>query len=194
VAHPANPNCLLNLGCHFVDLSNQESSNCCSAIIVQDLADNQTIMIIDSGTDSTTVGMNCTVIEMTDRKASLTGFHDTLNITNAPIVTTAFAYDAEEGPIILVVKYSVYLENNSTSLLSTVQAREHGILVENHAKCHGRSQSIQIEELVIPLKMSSAFMHIQLRKPTNYKLANCDHYPLTSDQPWEPSTLNNTTC
>jgi hypothetical protein len=193
VAHPANPNRSLNLGCRFVDLSNQESSNRRAANIVQDLGDNQTIMIIDSGTDSTTVGKNCTIIETTDRKANLTGFHDTLNITNAPIVTAAFAYDAEEGPIILVVNEAVYLENNSTSLLSTVQAREHGILVDDCAKRHGGSQSIQIEELVIPLKLSSALMHIQLRKPTDYELANCDHYTLTSDQPWEPSTLNDTT-
>ena len=186
--HPANPYRTSNAGRRLqIDAA---ATTKFSGHIQADLGPHETIMIVDSGTDSTVVGKNCVVLATTERSARLVGFKDDLVADALPIVTAAFAFDPADGnPIILEVNEAVYIHGNTTSLLSPTQAREFGVAIDDIPTRYGGKQHILVDGYTIPLNFHNALLHLRLRKPTVYELEHCDHVILTGDQIWDPSAL-----
>jgi hypothetical protein len=188
--HAANPNRSVNYGRRIIRDTTMTERH--SANITSTLQPNETIMILDSGTDSTVVGRNCDILEISsNRTARLTGFKDDLHADDLPIVTAAFACDLTGGPTIIIeVNEAVYIKNNTTSLLSTTQAREFGVAIDDVPIRYGGTQQITVDDYKIPLALESALLHIRLRKPTVHELETCDRVVLTSDEIWDPSDIN----
>jgi len=63
-----------------------------------------------------------------------------MKIDKLPVVTAITTVVIQGVPYILVINECIYVEGNATSLLSTYQAREFGVTVNNVAVRHGGSK------------------------------------------------------
>ena len=93
----------------------------------------------------------------------------------------------------LQVNEAPLIDGKGNSLLSTTQARENAVKIDDVANRHGGSQSIQVENRNIPLKFYRSLLHIPIRRPTEWEMDNLPRYHLTSEQPWDPEAINNDT-
>ena len=89
--------------------------------------------IADRGCDTTICGESLRTISTTNRKANLVGFKSDKVEYDIPIGTACTAVDLEDSTIIIEVNEALLLKDNSNSLLSCTQAREHGITVDDVA-------------------------------------------------------------
>jgi hypothetical protein len=86
------------------------------------------------------------------------------------------------------------LGEESNTLISPTQLRDHGIRVDDVPARYGGNQSIFIDGLLIPLLLKDGMLTLPLRRPTTYELRTCDRYHLTSGRhEWAPQTLNGDT-
>ena len=86
------------------------------------------------------------------RTVSLVGFHNDLKKKSIIIGPGVTAIDMPSGPILLQVNEAPLVEGDGNSLLSTAQARENLVKIDDISKWHGGSQRIQVEDKIIPLK------------------------------------------
>jgi len=86
---------------------------------------------------------------------------------------------------LLVIHECSHVEGNDTSLLSTFQAREYGVFVEDIAKRHGGKQQMIIDDVAIPMSLKNGLFTIPCREPTGTELKTCTRLVLTSDEMWE---------
>ena len=149
-------------------------------------------LMADSCADTSiaAIGNGFTEISQSDKTVTLVGFNDDLSKKEVPIGSAAAAVDLPRRTIIIQLNEAPLLQNGTNSLLSTTQARESGIVVDDIAKRHGGCQMIQADAQVIPLKLQRALLYTPVREPTTWELDNLPRVMLTADQPWDPSTIS----
>ena len=133
---------------------------------------------------------NMAEVYTTDRTVTLLGFDEDLFKEKIPIGGAAGSADLPGGTIILQMNEVPLIKGGSTSLLSTTQAREFGVKVNDVAKRHGGQQSIQVGDTIIPLQLQRALLSIPIREPTRWELENLPRVIVTSDEPWDPTKFN----
>ena len=109
-----------------------------------------------------------------------------------PIVSAATAYDSPDGTTyVLVFHESLYYGTKlDHSLVNPNQLRHHGVdFWDNpydamHDLCIDHPDGIRM-----PLQYHGTKLSFVTRVPTKYELAHCVHIDMTSDTPWEPSTV-----
>ena len=79
---------------------------------------------------------------------------------------------------------AIYVENNVTSLLSTYQTRENGVIVNDVARRHGGFQNLLLNDLEVPLSVMNGLLLFDVRKPTEYERLNCTRVVMTGDALW----------
>ena len=89
----------------------------------------------------------------TIRIVILVGFCNNLKKKSIPIEPGATAVDLPPGPFLLQVNEAPLVKGGGNLLLSTPQAREYSVKIDNVAKQHEGSQRIQVEDRIIPLNL-----------------------------------------
>ena len=136
------------------------------------------------------IGKDITEVSSTQRTINLVGFDSDLTKKNIPIGSAVTVVDLSKGPIAIQLNETPLLENGSNSLLSTAQACEFVIIVDDVATCHGSKQHIEADNLIIPMKMHRSLLYVPICAPTEWKLAHLPRIHLTSDKFWDPACLN----
>ena len=97
--------------------------------------------------------------QWTNRHADLEGFSNDLTKSNIRIGSGVATIDlGPQGKFLIGVHEAPYLGADTTSLLSTAQARESGIWVDDHLMRHGGKQLIRVDETNIPLTVAEAWI------------------------------------
>ena len=123
-----------------------------------------------------------------------------LTKTNVRIGSGVAVYESGLSKCLIGVHEAPYLSENSTSLLSINQAREHGVWVDDLLLRYGGRQLIKAldtdgNEVEIPLDLHSGLLGVELRSPTEAELDSLPVVWLTSNlEPWDPSVVHGDDC
>ena len=132
-------------------------------------------------TSITAISNGFTKISRTDKTVTLVGFNDNLSKKEVPIGLAAAAIDLPRRTIIVQLNEAPLLQDGFNSLLSTAQAREGGVIVDDTAKSHKGQQLIQADDHIILLKLQRALLYTSMREPTTWVLENLPRIMLTAD-------------
>ena len=91
-------------------------------------------LLVDGGCDTSLVGNGFVVESETFRTVNVQGFTNVVTLNELPIVTAVGEIIVNGEPILIQIDEAVYVEGDPTSLLSTFQAHEHGVRVNDVAK------------------------------------------------------------
>jgi len=141
-------------------------------------------MLVDGGCDTSLVGKGFMVESTSARTVNVQGFQEKMQMDALPIVTAVTAVDLEKETIIMEFNEAIYVENNVTSLLSTYQTRENGVIVNDVARRHGGFQNLLLNDLEVPLSVMNGLLLFDVRKPTEYERLNCTRVVMTGDALW----------
>ena len=83
------------------------------------------------------LGNGFTEVSRSDKTVTLVGFDDDLSKKEIPVGSAVAAIDLPKRTIIIQLNEVPMLKGGSNSLLSTSQAREFGVIVDDVAKRHG---------------------------------------------------------
>jgi hypothetical protein len=154
-------------------------------------------LCVDGGTNISLMGSIFRVIAWTNRYADMMGFASDVEKKRVRIASGVAVYTDSDGLRVLIgLHESPYLENNTTSLLSTGQAREHGVWVDDLSNRHGGRQMIMANDIdgnayTFPMESRSGLLEIQLSHPSDEDINSLPIIWLTSDEPWDPTVLDN---
>jgi hypothetical protein len=129
---------------------------------------------------------------VTDREVQIAGYgNDKTKNDQVPIDTGITAVGLPSGETILIREHeATILGEQANTLFSTIQMRENGVVIDEKARRHGGMASVCVEDCVIPLTLMESMLTMQIRRPTENELHNCDMIDLTADSPWHPDTIN----
>jgi hypothetical protein len=98
---------------------------------------------------------------------------------------------------LLVIHEVIYNDTANHSLISELQLREHGILIDSTCHRHGGTQKLTItdshhhDDITIPLELAGCMVHFKHRLPTKEEFTSLHQYCLTQgDTPWNPSAFS----
>ncbi len=75
----------------------------------------------------------------------------------------------------------LYLTNNQHTILSDTQMMDHGVDVNDEAKCHGGLHDIIVDEQEIPLDFKRGLLHVALREYTEKVFQLLSVFDITAD-------------
>ena len=153
---------------------------------------------IDNHADTCCFGANFTPIYFTGHVCQVQPFIDSYkSIDNVEICTAATAFDDDTTGLTYILVFNQGLWFGSKmqhSLINPNQCRAYGIQICDDPFDPFRTLSIYdpISDLTIPLYMNGTICSLKTRVPTPQELQECPHITMTSDLPWDPSTLDTT--
>jgi hypothetical protein len=164
------------------------------------LPEKHQISILDGGADTFILGKGWEILSVhNSRRANVVGFdHETAVKKNLPIVSAITTVDLPNGQsILLVIHEAMYNDTSNHSLLSELQFREHGILIDSTCHRHGGIQKLTItdgnhhNDITIPLELAGCMVHFKHRLPTKEEFTSLWQYCLTQgDTPWNLSSFS----
>jgi len=121
-------------------------------------------------------------------------FHQHIELKSGIALCTA----SDGSRFLLGLHEAPHLPENQHSLLSTGQAREHGIWVGDVLKRHGGDQCIrglddQGNKISVDINASQGLMVIHLTHPEPHDINNLPILWLTGEEPWNPAVLDDDT-
>ena len=147
--------------------------------------------LMDGGANGGMAGNDVRILtESTFNKANVTGIGESM-IKNLPLATAAGLVSTHLGPIIVILnQYANYGKGHT--IHSSGQLRSFGTLVHEAPRSNGGSQRIITPDgYHIPLSYRSGLPYMDMRPPTDIELDTLPHIILTSDDIWDPSSLDN---
>jgi len=155
-----------------------------------DVENINTVVILDSGSESSILNDSWEVIYSRPAHHSLVGFDSTdTPITVESIVTAAAIYTSpiDRMDYLLIVHEADYVPHASETLLVPNHLRESGATVDDTPKRLGGSQEIVAHcGTVISLENIGANLGFQVRRPTAAQINELSMVFLTPDSPWDP--------
>ena len=139
--------------------------------------------IVDGGCDTTVCGSTWRLLATTSRKVDIQGFSANLQKKNIPIVSAVSVAVINGERFLLRVNEALYLPTNANTLLSVIQLREFGVIVDDCAKRHQGQQLLQVDDVVLPLTLKNGLMVLTLETPNDDDLQSLSEILLTSDTP-----------
>ena len=136
------------------------------------------------------------MISITNRKAIVSGFDDSLNIGEKNIGSGVAAFDKPDGTtILLLVNEGIDHTEQPNTMLSLNQLRHFGLDVcDVHPKFKSGNRPglfrIKAGEHDIPFHMDNGLAALSLRYPTDDELRECEVVTLTSNAHWDPAILD----
>ena len=149
-------------------------------------------MIIDGGADTCSIGGEAWHIDFkSGRFVNVAGYDEKAGTirSNVQIGGGVTAMDLPNGETILIRVNEATIMDDANTLLSTFQARDSGVYIDDRAKRHGGSSYIGVDDYVLPLEVRGALQTLPIRKPTELELKECLMIELTSDAPWHPDLM-----
>ena len=151
---------------------------------------------LDSHANMAVLGKHCFVFENSGRSCDVSAFSPTIAPTSLPIVDAVIVYDCPYTfkSYLLMIRNALYVAEMQHNLIPPFLLREHGIIVNECAKLHAASPTIEDhsiffpqEELRIPLKLSGIFSYFNHRLPDLKEIDNLQVLFLTPDSAtWDP--------
>ena len=139
-------------------------------------------MLIDGGCDTMLSGKGWEIDSVSARKVKVQGYADQSEALDLPIGTALAAVDLEDQTIVLEANEAILMTENHSSLMSTFQVREFGHTIDDVARRHGGTQSIEADGITIPLAIKKGLFTMKVRPPTAEEKDDCLRIVLTSDQ------------
>ena len=151
-------------------------------------------LMVDGCADTSiaAIGSGFVEVSRSERMVKLVGIANDLIKEDVPIGSAAAAIDLPSGTFIIQLNETPLLQGGSNSLLSTFQAREFGIKVDDVASRHGGSQKILAGGQAIPLQIEQALLYASIREPTKHELVNLPRIMLTGGEVWDPGSFGDT--
>jgi len=146
--------------------------------------------LIDGGCNGGLAGDDVVVLEETTQLVDITGIADS-KIESVPISTVAGLISSTEGPIIGIFhQYAAY--GKGSTIHSVNQLRSFGLDVNDiPTSCPGGKQCISTPDgHKIPLAVRDGLCYMDMRAPTDDELTQLPHVLMTSDDPWDPHSLD----
>ena len=139
------------------------------------------------------LGKNFRMLGEPTEQVDVEGYNDGLVIKDVPINSGATAVTLRSGEvIILVVNQGLgFASGNEKSLINPNQIRINGISVWDNAFDSDRPFGIELDEnTFLPFEKNGISVCFDSHVPSDEELNTCRHFELTSDQPWDPETVN----
>ena len=156
----------------------------------------QSTMCVDGGTNISLMGRSFKITTWSNREADMCGFADGLVKTNVRIGSGVSVYEYNGIKLLIGLHEAPYLQENAGSLLSTGQAREYGVWINDVLARHGGEQRLCAADeagtmVAIPFDVENGLFHIPLRYPTDDEMESLPIVWLTSNEvPWDPTVLD----
>jgi hypothetical protein len=149
---------------------------------------------MDTHADTCVAGSNFLMCEFDGTLCDVSPFTDEYQLmTDVPIVSAATAWTDEESGETVVLWFNQILWYGNKldhSLINPNQLRHNGISVCDDITDRTRRFGIDIHgELFIPFEMKGTIVSFESRVPTKWELQNCRMITVTSDKPWDPTSV-----
>jgi hypothetical protein len=149
---------------------------------------------LDSHADTCVAGANTTPLWYADHYVSVSPFIGEYEpLEQIPIASVATAWDHPDTgeTYLLILNEALYFgDRMSHSLICPNQLRDFGLRVNDVPPCYDSTSTHSIiipdSNLELPLHTRGVFSYLETRKPTQFKLDNCQRIELTSASPWDP--------
>jgi hypothetical protein len=150
------------------------------------------IVIIDGGSDSCSIGGKAWIIDhVTPKTINVVGVNKKATMKDIKIGGATTATELPTGDTILLrVNEASLLGEDGCSLLSIAQMRENQVIVDEKPKRHGGFPHIEIDGIILPLEFKNGLLTLNIRTPTPHEMKTCDMIVLTSEEPWDPTTIH----
>lgn len=147
---------------------------------------------LDSHADTTVAGRNCLLMNYTDRSCTVHAYNDDYDpLPDVPVVKAATGFTSRNGRnYILVLNEALWMPNLDHSLINPNQLRDYGVQVQdNPYDMDPMTISTQDGEFTACLQSTGATIFFSSWSPTVEDLARYPHVILTSNAPWDPSSI-----
>jgi hypothetical protein len=154
--------------------------------------------LVDGGCNGGLASDNVMILsENSFGKVDIVGVGDNL-IKDVPLCTAAGYINTKTGPIIAIMHNYAALKKGS-SIHSSVQLKDHGIMVDDTPKSQKRFDGAYGRQMIriptdetfydVELKITGGLAYFEMVPPTMEQLndESIPHVHLTSDMPWDPS-------
>ena len=148
---------------------------------------------MDSASDTCGIGGEAWIIDcVTERKDQVIGYHKTDTAMNhIKIGGGITAVDLPNKTTVLIrVGEATLLGKDANILFSVAQMRDHGVYIDDVLKKHGGQSYMQVEGTVIPLFMCEGMICMNIRKPPEKEMEECELIDITTIMPWNPHILS----
>ena len=145
--------------------------------------------LVDRGANGGMAGSDVRLIETGERCADVSGINDH-QISNLPISTVAGLVQTQHGPVVAIIHQVAYHGKGST-ILSSGQMEAYKIKVDDRSVHVGGKQHLEtLEGYIIPIQCRNGLPYIEMQPPTDQEMDELPHVVLTSDQDWDPASLD----
>ena len=145
--------------------------------------------LVDRGANGGIAGNDVKILSYTDRVINVTGI-DNHQLTDIRIGTVAAHTVSQRGPVIIIMhQYAVYQTNRT--IHSCVQLEHFKNIVDDRSiKAGGKQRITTHDGYVFPLDIVNGLPFLKMRIPSDKELNTLPHVILTSDMPFEYSTMD----
>ena len=195
----------MNNNMAFIDVSPELCLNIMHRIAAAQITSEETVYAaveLDSHADSAVVGRTARILERTGRKASVTGFTDSLGkALSVEIVHACVMYDCSQSgkSYLIVIRNALHVPEMEECLIHPIMMRLIGLEVDECPKFLSKSPSeinhsiyFPEQQLRIPLKLSGIISYIDCRKPSEEELYDNDRIlDITPNvDRWDPRSMD----
>ena len=151
----------------------------------------------DTNADTCCLGRNFIPIAYTNKSADVYPYNESYEpLENVPIVSAATAFDHPDGnTYILVVNDALYYgEKMGHSLINPNQIRHAGLDFLDNPMRDNELYFEADKDVKIPLRYKGTKYLFASRVPTEKEMRECIHFHITSDQEWDPASVDLSKC
>eukprot|EP00536_Pseudo-nitzschia_multiseries_P015981 jgi/Psemu1/219753/e_gw1.991.23.1 len=147
--------------------------------------------MVDRGANGCIIGHDACLIskDIPPRYVNVTGINNH-QIQNIPIATCG-VYSVSNRGLVIIIFHECAYTGQHPSILSSPQMEAYFSIVDDTSIKTGGTQVITTTDgYVFPLSISHGLPYLAMRKYTSEEFAHLPHVVMTSDQHWDPSTLD----
>jgi hypothetical protein len=148
---------------------------------------------LDTRADTICAGKNFRLLALTGQSCDVSGFHqDFDSIKDVPVAQVATAMTMDNGEVIvLVINEALWFgKTMDHSLINPNQIRAFGIDVSDNPFDESKDFGINHDECFIPFDTAGSTVYFDTFVPTDEQLRTCRHIELTSDEEWDPNSVD----
>mmetsp|Transcript_38822 Transcript_38822/g.82849 ORF Transcript_38822/g.82849 Transcript_38822/m.82849 type:complete len:728 (-) Transcript_38822:475-2658(-) len=148
---------------------------------------------LDTRADTTCCGKNFLPLVFTGQTCDVNGFHGDLEtISDVPVATCATVWQHHSGRRFLLIFHETLYFGDSMdhSLINPNQMRDFGIDVWDNSYDKERDFGIVADDILIPFETEGSTIFFETFLPTQDDLEKLPQIVLTSEEEWDPLTVN----
>lgn len=119
-------------------------------------------VLIDGGCDTMLCGKGWEIESVSARTINVQGYADQSEPLSLPIGTVLVAVDLEDQTVVIEANEAILMTDNHSSLMSTFQVREFGHTMDDVARRHEGTQSIEADGVTLPLAIKKGLFTMKI--------------------------------